>query len=148
MDFDSISPTRFVAAQLAVVVAVIHLTLGAFNWIRWADAGFIIPRDLRWPLFVLSGLLIVVGLFLAAAGRYEKPVYAGGIVLMAVYILGYFGWHLTGHRPLLLFGEGHLHEGPFLPFVLDHLFAGPVKFVALVSEFGLLLLLVYLLIRE
>ncbi len=148
MDFDSVSPARFVAAQLAVVVAVLHLSLGILNWIRWASAGFLVPRDLRWPLFVLSGLAIVIGLLLASAGRYRRPLYAGGIVLMAGYILGYFGWHLSGHRPLLLFGAGSQHRGPLLPFLLDHLFAGPVEFLALASEFALLVLLVYLLSTE
>ncbi|WP_266076596.1 hypothetical protein [Haladaptatus caseinilyticus] len=148
MDADSISPVGFVAAQLAIVVAVIHLSLGVLNWIRWARAGFIIPRDLRWPVFVLTGLLIVLGLFLAAAGRYRRPLYAGGIVLMAGYIFGYFAWHLTGHRPLLLFGAGHLHRGPLLPFLIDHLFAGPVESLALASEFALLVLLGYLLVTE
>ncbi|WP_458206334.1 hypothetical protein [Haladaptatus sp. NG-SE-30] len=148
MDSDSISPVHFVTAQLAVVVAVIHLSLGVLNWTRWVMAGFLIPRDLRWPLFVLSGAAIIIGLFLAAAGANRRPLYAGGIVLMVVYIVGYFGWHVGGHRPLLFSGPGTEHAGPLVPSLLDHLFAGPVEFLALASEFALLVLLAYLLVTE
>ena len=148
MDSDLPSPAKLLAAHLVVVVAVIHLTLGLFNWIRWASAGFLLPRDLRWPLFVVSGLALFVGLLLVAQGRYRRPLYAGGIALMAVYVLGYFGWHTSGHRPLLFFGEGAGHNGPLVPFLLDHLFAGPVKFLALVSEVALAVVLVYLLVKE
>ncbi|WP_227354730.1 hypothetical protein [Haladaptatus salinisoli] len=148
MDSDGVSPVRFVAAQLAVVVAVIHLSLGALNWTRWMMAGFLVPRDLRWPLFVVSGLAMVVGLFLAAAGAPRRPLYAGGIVLVLAYLVGYFGWHAGGHRPLFLFGPGTQHAGPLLPFLLDHLLAGPVEFVTVVSEVSLLVLLAYLLVAE
>ena len=142
------APIYFVAAHLALVVAVLHLTMGLYNWFRWLSAGFLLPRDLRWPLFVVSGLAIVVGMVLAAQGRYRRPLYAGGIGLMAVYILGYFGWHVSGHKPLLFFGEGAGHEGPLLEYLLDHLFAGVVEFLALASEFALAVVLAYLLIKE
>ncbi|WP_458185432.1 hypothetical protein [Haladaptatus sp. NG-WS-4] len=148
MDSDTISPVHFVTAQLAVVVAVIHLSLGVLNWTRWLMAGFLLPRDLRWPLFVVSGAAIVLGLFLAAAGTSRRPLYAGGIVLMAAYVVGYFGWHVGGHRPLFFFGAGTRHSGPIVPFLLDHLFAGPVEFLAIVSEVALLVLLVYLFVTD
>ncbi|NEU58283.1 hypothetical protein [Halorussus sp. MSC15.2] len=142
------APVYLLAAHLAVLVAVIHVTLGLYNWIRWASAGFLVPRDLRWPLFVFSGVALVVGLVLATRGRYRRPLYLGGIALMAVYVGGYFAWHATGHRPLLLFGEGAGHTGPLVPFLLDHLFAGPVKFLALTSEVALAVVLAYLFVRE
>jgi hypothetical protein len=142
------SPVYLATAHLAVLVAVIHVTLGLYNWIRWASAGFLVPRDLRWPLFVFTGVVLVVGILLAAQGRYRRPLYLGGIALMAGYVVGYFGWHASGHRPLLFFGEGHLHTGPLVPFLLDHLFAGPVEFIAIVSEVLLAVLLAYLLVAE
>jgi hypothetical protein len=148
MDSDTISPVHFVAAQLAVIVAVIHLSLGTLNWARWMMVGFLVPRDLRWPLFVISGAAIIIALFLAAAGADRRPLYIGGIAFMVVYIVGYFGWHVGGHRSLLLFGPGTQHTGPLLPFLLDHLLAGPVEFVTIVSEVSLLVLLVYLLLTE
>lgn len=148
LDSDFPSPVYLVAAHLAVVVAVIHLSLGLFNWIRWAQAGFLVPRDLRWPLFVISGLAMFIGLLLAAQGRYQRPLYAGGILLMVVYVVGYFSWHITGHRPLLFFGEAGQHQTPLSTLLIDHLFAGPVKFVAIASEVALALLLVYLLVQK
>lgn len=139
---------RFVAAQLAVVVAVAHLTLGVLNWARWLQAGFLLPRDLRWPLFVVSGLAVVAGVVAAARGAPRRPLYAAGIGLMLVYVLGYYGWHLGGHRPLFVIGEGVPHEVDLVPFLVDHLFAGPVVFLSLVSEASLALVLAYLLYAE
>ncbi|WP_433629771.1 hypothetical protein [Halomicrococcus sp. NG-SE-24] len=147
MDSELPSPAHLVAAHLAVVVAVVHLTLGVFNWVRWASAGFLFPRDLRWPLFVVSGLALVAGLLLAAQGRHRRPLYLGGILLMVGYVVGYFWWHLRGHRPLTV-GSGTYHRGPLVPFLLDHLFAGPVEFLAIASEVALAVVLSYLLVAE
>lgn len=148
MDSGLPSLSYLVGAHLVVIVAVIHFTLGLYNWIRWASAGFLVPRDLRWPLFVVSGLALLVGLVLAARGRYRRRLYLGGIALMAVYVLGYFGWHAEGHRPLFFLGEGSSHTGPLVPFVLDHLFAGPVEFLAIASEVALAATLAYFLVTE
>jgi hypothetical protein len=149
MDSDFPSPVRLVAAHLAVVVAVIHLSLGLLNWVKWMSAGFLVPRDVRWPLFVFSGVALLVGLLLAAQGRYRRPLYLGGIALMVGYVVGYFGWHLGGHRSLLAFGEsaGH-HREPLATVLLDHLFAGVPEFLAIVSEVTLAVLLAYLLVAE
>lgn len=144
----TISPIHLVAAHLAVIVAVVHLSMGLYNWFRWASAGFLLPRDVRWPLFVISGLALFAGLLLAAQRRYRRPLYVGGILLMAAYVVGYFAWHATGHRPLLLFGEGAGHTGPLVPFLLDHLFAGPIEFLAIASETALAVVLGYLLVTE
>lgn len=149
MDSDFPRPIHLVAAHLAVVVAVIHLSLGLLNWFRWLDAGFLIPPDFRWPAFVVSGFALVFALPLATREQYRRPLYAAGIALMAVYVLGYFGWHLGGHRTLLFFGEGHGHHGvAVVPFLLDHLFAGPVKFLAIAAEVSLAGILAYLLVTE
>ena len=134
------------AVHLVVIVAVLHLTLGLYNWLRWASAGFLVPRDVRWPLFVVSGLALFAGLLLAAQGRNRRQLYAGGIALMVVYVVGYFSWHLGGHG--FVFREPLPHDGPVGQFLLDHLFAGPVKTLALVSEVVLAAVLAYLLARE
>jgi len=148
LESDFPSPVALVAAHLAVVVAVLHLSMGLLNWFRWANAGFLVPRDLRWPLFVVSGLALFVGLVVAAQGRYRRPLYAGGIALMVTYVVGYFGWHMGGHRPQLIFGRGSTHEEPFFTVFVDHLFAGPVEFVAIVAEVALAVVLASLLVRE
>lgn len=142
------SRVEFAAANLAVIVAVLHLSLGILYWIRWARAGILVPRDIRWPLFVASGLVILLGGFLASRGYRRRQLYVGGIALMVVYIVGYFGWHALGHRPLLIVGPATPDVGPLIPFLVDHLFAGPVEFIAIVTETALIVLLGYLLATE
>jgi hypothetical protein len=148
MDSDLPSPAKLVAAHLVIVVAVVHLSMGLYEWFRYASVGFLVPPDLRWPLFVVSGFAMIVGLFIAAQGLHRRLLYSGGIVLMVAYVVGYFGWHLGGHRAKLLFSRGTDHHGPLGQFLLDHLFAGVVEFLAIVSEVALALVLVYLLVKE
>lgn len=125
---------RFVAAQLVFVVALLHLGLGAFQWFRWLQAGFLLPRDVRWPVFVLSGLAVLVGLYPARRTTDRRPYYAAGTVVMLGYAVGYFAWHLSGHRPLLLFGPRAGTESVSVQWFLDHLFAGPVETLAILAE--------------
>ena len=148
MALDSRWIAQVVAAHLALVAAMVHLTLGLFNWIRYASVGLLIPPDARWPLFVVSGLAILGGMVAVARGRAKRPLYLGGIGLMLVYIVGYFGWHVSGHRALLFVGPATEHRGPLLTYLVDHLFAGPVEFLAIVSEAGLVVLLLYLLVTD
>ena len=142
------SPVYLVAAHLALVVAVIHLTMGLFDWFRYMSVGIYIPPDPRILPFVASGVAVVLGMLLAAQGRYRRPLYAGGIVVMVGYILGYFSWHWNGHHSLIPFNQRTQHEGPLLSFFIEHLFAGTVEFLALASEFALAVVLLYLLIKE
>lgn len=80
-----------------------------------------------------------------ASGYPTRPLYVGGSLLVTVYIVGYFGWHVSGHRPLFVLGPGTNHEGPLVAYLVDHVFAGPVEFLSLASETGLLVILLYLL---
>ena len=139
---------RFAASQLVFVVGLLHLGLGAVNWLRWAGAGFLVPRDLRWPVFVVSGLAVLVGLYLARGADDRRPYYAAGIAAMLGYFVGYFAWHLTGHRPLLLVGAAPAMETVTVGWFLDHLFAGPLETVALFAEALAALALAALLWRE
>ncbi|MFB6309791.1 MAG: hypothetical protein ABEH64_01280 [Salinirussus sp.] len=66
---------------------------------------------------------------------------------MLTYILGYFLWHLTGHRPLLLFGPSTSHPLT-LSFVIDHYFAGLFETLSLTVEFVAALLLGFLYLFE
>lgn len=148
MAFRSVRPIHIVAAHLALVTAVVHLALGILNWAQYASAGILLPPDLRWPLFVASGLTIVVGMVALVSGYPKRPLYVGGSVLMIVYIVGYFGWHVSGHRPLLVVGTGTHHHGSTVSYLLAHVVAGPAEFLSLVSEAGLLVVLLYLLVTE
>jgi len=148
MDLRAFDPIHVVAAHLAVLVAVIHLALGASNWLTYLSAGILFPPDLRWPLFVVSGLALVGGLLAAVAGAERRPLYLGGIALMVVYVVGYFAWHASGHRPLFFVGPGSHHGGSTLSSLVAHAFAGPVETLALASETALAGVLGHLLYRD
>jgi hypothetical protein len=135
MEEDTERVVGFVTAQFVFLAALIHLSLGLFNWIRWFEAGFIVPQDARWPVFVVSGFALMVGTFYARRIENRRPFYAAGIVLLLGYVLAYFGWHLGGHRLLLVAGPGPgTTEAISLQWFLDHLLAGPVEFVSIVVE--------------
>jgi hypothetical protein len=124
---------RFVASQLVFVAALIHLGMGLVEWLRYASIGILVPPDVRWPAFVLSGVVIIGGLWLAYRAEAKRPYYLLGLVAMLGYIGGYFAWHLTGHRPLLLFGPATTHALT-LQFVVDHYFAGTMETLSLTVE--------------
>ena len=148
MDDDSLSVVHLLGANLAFVVAAIHVALGVVNWLKYVSVGILLPPDFRWPLFVVSGVALFVGTFLVPWTRHRRALYAGGILLMVVYVVGYFGWHVGGHRPLFFAGPGTHHSEPLLSFLLAHLFAGPVEFVAVVAGVSLAAVLAYLLVAE
>ena len=148
MEDDRRAWLRLAGANLALIVALLHLGLGLVNWLRYLSGGVLVPTDIRWPLFVISGVAMLAGLALAREPRYRTPLYAGGMLLMVVYIAGYFGWHVGGHRRLILFGPSTHHDVPLLPFLIDHLFAGVIEFVAIVTEVTLFVVLGYLIYAE
>mgnify|MGYP006285828323 CR=1 FL=1 len=148
MEDDRRAWLRLAGANLALIVALLHLGLGLVNWLRYLSGGVLVPTDIRWPLFVISGVAMLAGLALAREPRYRTPLYAGGMLLMVVYIVGYFGWHVGGHRRLILFGPSTHHDVPLLPFLVDHLFAGVIEFVAIVTEVALFVVLGYLIYAE
>lgn len=67
---------------------------------------------------------------------------------MIVYIVGCFGWHVSGHRLLFVVGLGTHHRGSTVSYLLAHVVAGPVEFLSLASEAGLPVVLLYLLFIE
>jgi hypothetical protein len=135
MERDTRRVVGFVTSQFVFIAALVHLSLGVVNWLRWLQAGVLVPRDARWPVFVLSGFAILVGTFYGARAENRRPFYAAGIVVMLGYVLAYFGWHLGGHRLLLVVGRGAgAPETLSVQWFLDHLFAGPVEFVSIVVE--------------
>jgi hypothetical protein len=148
MNLRAFDPAHVVAAHLVILVAVIHLALGVSNWLTYLSGGILFPPDLRWPLFVVSGVTLVAGLVAAVAGADRRPLYVGGIVLMVVYVVGYFAWHASGHRPLFFVGPGTHHHGSTLAYLAAHVVAGPVETLALASEPALAGMLGYFLYRE
>jgi hypothetical protein len=137
---------HYLAANLAVIVATIHIALGVYNWYRYARIGIYVPPDLRWPLFVASGVAVLGAIVLVARGWPRRPFYLGGIGLMIVYIVGYFWWHIGGHRLPFAPGPRTHHHGPLSVYILDHIVAAPpYTQLALATELLLLLGLLVLL---
>jgi len=138
----------FVAAQSVFVAALIHLVLGVTNWLRWIQGGFLLPRDFRWPVFVVSALLLFVGMYVATHRERRRPFYVGGILVLGGYVVGYFVWHLTGHRPLLLLGNPAGTETLSVQWFLDHLFGSLVGFAAIFFEVVAVVALAILFVTE
>lgn len=132
MDDDTRFIVEFVAAQAVFVAALIHLTLGVINWLRYVRAGLFVPQDVRWPVFVVSGAALVAGLYVASHRDRRRRFYAAGVAVMLGYAVGYFAWHLGGHPTL--FGPAGVTETVSVQWFLDHLLAGPVEFASIVAE--------------
>ena len=148
MDADRRAVLEFAAAQLAFVVGLLHVGMGLVNWTRYLGAGFLVPPDARWPAFVASGLAVLAGIALARRAADRRPYYAAGVIAMLAYAVGYFGWHLAGHRPLLVVGPAAAAETVSLGWFLDHLFAGPLETVAVLAEVLAAVLLLALLLAD
>jgi hypothetical protein len=134
MEEDTRRVVGFMTAQLVVLAALIHVSLGAFNWLRWLQGGFLVPQDLRWVVSLLSGLAVLAGVVVARRAEDRRPFYLAGAVIMVGYVVGYFGWHLGGHRLFLIAGPGAGTESVSLAWFLDHLFAGPLEFASIFVE--------------
>jgi hypothetical protein len=143
---------RLAATQLAAIVGMLHFWLGARNWSVYLGGGTIVPPDLRGPLFLLSGLALMIGVAIVMLDNItDRRVYVGGIVLSLAYLLGYYGWHLGGHsflsggtRNATLGGHGDP-----IAFIISHTFVfdDPVTLFSLLTEVALLALLVALVFR-
>lgn len=124
----------FVAVQLVFMAALLHFAVGVWNWLRWYDAGFLVPQDWRWPVFVASALVVFYGLHRSLFADNRRPYYLAGIVVMLGYVVGYFAWHIAGH-PLFLGAPPPAGEETIgLQWFLDHLTAGPIEFFAIAVE--------------
>lgn len=137
---------QYLGGVLAFVVAAVHLThpdrgLPRLLLLVRTDNLVLLSSDPRPLLFVLSGLAIVGVLALVPFGLPPKPIYVLGMALVATYLVGYFGWHLTGHGGFLPGRFPHYHGLSPIEAVLTHLQDNPI---ARVSKFAEALLLVIL----
>lgn len=125
---------EIIAAQLALVVAAIHLQWGLRTLVIYLNAGTM--PDPRPPLFVLSATAIVAGIVLVALDGPRRPVYGLGILLMFTYMFGYAAWHLGGHGSILPWveGYGHVDVQSAVHVVGVHLADDAVALVSKVSE--------------
>ncbi len=141
---------RYVGGVLALIVAGIHVfhpRLGYPRLVEHLLAGTLFdPRPL---VFTVSGLAIVVGVLLVFNGIVKRPIYLGGIVLMLTYLLGYVAWHtVLDHGGFWPHIEAHGHDTGLFQTMMNHLQADILDLVSKVSEFLLLILLVYLYITD
>jgi hypothetical protein len=127
------STLLFIASQLVVLSALIHVSLGALKWGEYAGLGILFPPDIRWPLFVVSGVAVLVGIGLARQSPQRRRWYLAGVVVMLVYVAAYFLWHLGGHRPLFILGPA-THHNVTLEFVVAHYLAGSLETFTLTVE--------------
>ena len=142
------STGRLVAAGLAFLIAIVHLYWGMPRLTAYLMAGTM--PDPRPPLFVLSGVAILVGVSIVAAGGDRRPIYVAGIALMLTYLLGYVAWHtVLDHGGFWPWGPGgHAHGGNPVVVIAQHLLADPLALVSKAAELCLLVLLVVLYRRE
>lgn len=147
----SIAGRRIAAGLLAYLVATIHLfhpSHGARRLVRVLTLNpAALVTDPRPLLFTVSGLALVAGVFLALRGLPERPILGGGVALMVTYVVGYFGWHLSGHGGFLPNRKPLYHDYTPVEAVITHLSSDPFALVSIVAEVALLVLLV-LLLRE
>lgn len=138
---------RYVGAGLAGVVAVLHLFHPTFGFPRFVihlQVGTLFdPRPL---LFTISGLLVLVGILLVFNGVLARPVYLGGIALVAAFLVGYGAWHtVLDHGAFWphIHGHGH-HDAGAVEILVLHLRADPAALVSKLAELALLVVLVVL----
>jgi len=127
------SAVLFVASQLVFLAAVIHLFIGAQKWSQYASYGILVPPDIRWPLFVASGVAVIAGIGLARQSSRPDRWYLAGAVTMVGFVGAYFLWDLAGHRPLFVVGPGTGQEVS-VGSMIGHYLAGPLETVTLTVE--------------
>lgn len=139
-------------AVLAFVIGVAHVfypDLGFFTFAaRVTTVPSLLLSDPRPALFVVSGLAVVVGVALSRDALDRRPYYFGGLVLFSGYVVGYFGWHLSGHGGFLPGREPLYHGLTPVENVLSHLGAEPFAALLIALELVTVILLVWLLSRE
>lgn len=126
---------RYAAGALAVAVAAIHIYWGFPRLVSQFQAG-IVP-DPRPALFVLSGVAILLGLARILDGHDPEPYYLAGIGLMAVYLVGYVGWHAYGGHGGFFWPwapEPLVHDEPAAMVVIDHLLSTPLDLASKTLE--------------
>lgn len=144
---------RYIGAALAYLVAGIHLFHPKRGFPRLVllvatDNLNLLISDPRPLLFVVSGLAIIIGALLFVWGFPRKPLYIGGIALMLTYLVGYFGWHLSGHGGFLPGREPIYHGLSPIQAVVEHLRTYLIARLSKVAEVLLLSVLLLLYRRD
>lgn len=101
MDDGNSKRLAYLAAGLASITGLAHLLVGlaaVYDWIRTGELGYVLG-----PAFVVVGIAIFGGLALAYyRPATMRPIYAAGIALSALMLVGYVDWHATGYAETAL----------------------------------------------
>lgn len=139
---------RYAAAGLAFLVAAVHLFHPAHGLPRFAEIVAVgldnLMYDPRPIAFVLSGVTIILGVNLVAVGASRRLLYALGMAMMVVYLVGYFGWHLSGHGGFLPVRKPLYHDMGPIEATAAHLRGDPWARVSVLAETALLAVLAWL----
>lgn len=143
----------YVGAGLAYLVAGIHLFHPKRGFPRLVllattDNLSLLAYDPRPAAFVLSGLAVLLGVKLVLLDVELERVYALGMAMVALYFVGYFAWHLSGHGGFLPGREPLYHGLHPVDAVLAHLADYPLARLSKVAEGTLFAVLVVLYRRE
>jgi len=149
MNEETRSWVELLALQLAGLVVATHVYWGLDRFTEQLRYGvYVDPRPL---LFVVSSAAIIAGVAYVALGGRRTPVYVLGIVLMLVYIFGYWGWHLMGHLPALPWVENQPHPHPEwgpVETLFQHLGEDDLALVSKIVEAALAIVLAWLWLGE
>jgi len=131
----------YAAAALSVLVAVLHLFHPSHGFVRLVvvvgtDPSLLVvdPRPLG---FVAAAVALLLGVNAALAGVSRTPLYLAGMALTAALLVGYFGWHLSGHGGFLPGREPLYHGMAPIEAVVSHLIGDPWAAAAKLSEAAL-----------
>jgi hypothetical protein len=134
-----------ITGTVAVLVGGLHFFHPTHGFPRFVQyVRFLIAPDPRPIAFTLSGLLIFVGVGLAAANIHRKKLYVLGIGVSLTFLLGYGAWHaFLGHGSFWpgIESTGHTDQGALVTISV-HLFNDGYALVSKLLEFALVVLLV------
>ena len=136
----SVHLLRGISGLTALLVAWIHILhpqYGITQLLLLLEVGTL--YDPRPPLFVVSGVLLLVGIVVCYFGLFGIPrryLYLAGIVLMGGYLSGYFLWHtVLDHGAFWPYIEGHGHSNVGLTTqIIQHLQNDSIAAVSKIAE--------------
>lgn len=141
---------RYIAGGLAFAVAGIHLlhpSLGIQPLTVYLRIGSL--NDPRPLAFVVSALVICIGIYAVMLGIPRKPIYLLGMFLTLTYIFGYIAWHTIlehgGFWPQVV---GFTGASSPIDEVISHLRHDMIDLASKLLELALLVVLAVLYYRE
>lgn len=135
-----------IAGQLAAIVGVVHIGLGAYFAVGGAGGAAGDPRGVLWTI---AGAVLVGGVAVAAVGWRRRRLYALGVVVTVLLVSAHFLWPVVAGSSFYL-GPTPVTSPANLPGYVHELVreSEPVAKLAVATELALLVLLLVLLRDE